>query len=201
MDALNVVDEKVREKVQELIVKGKVKISELKAKVLEILERLGVSTDLTYGDVDTIIEAIKEKLRQALLKAVDKILDTLNVAEGVVREKVKELITKGEVKIGELKQKVIELLEKLGISVGADEPLMKRDIDDIIEKIKEKLKQALMKAVDKIMDALNIADQKVREKVQELIVKGKVKISELKDKVLEILERLGVPLSDEAEFP
>merc|ERR1712212_1104088 len=121
--------------------------------------KLGHKVGVTYGDVDTIIEAIKEKLRQALLKAVDKILDTLNVAEGVVREKVKELITKGEVKIAELKQKVIELLEKLGISVGADEPLMKRDIDEIIEQIKEKLKQALMKAVDKIMDALNIVDE------------------------------------------
>jgi len=156
---------------------------------------------VTYGDIDTIVDAIKEKLRQALLKAVDKILDALNVAEGVVREKVKELIAKGEVKIAELKEKVLELLEKLGISGDADEPLMKRDIDEIIEKIKEKLKQALLKAVDKIMDALNVADKKVREKVQELIVKGQVKISELKDKVLEILKNLGVPLvADEAEF-
>ena len=42
------------------------------------------------------------------------------------------------------------------------------------------------------MDALNIADGKIREKVEDLIVKGKVKISELKEKVLEILKNLGV---------
>merc|ERR1712168_313558 len=131
----------------------------------------------TYADSE-IIDAIKEKLRQALLKAVDKILDALNVAEGVVREKVKELITKGEVKIAELKEKVLEILGNLGITVY-DEELMDTGatIDDIIEKIKEKLKQALLKAVDKIMDALNIADSKIREKVEDLIVKGKVKIS------------------------
>ena len=71
----------------------------------------------------SVIDAIKEKLRQALLKAVDKILDALNVAEGVVREKVKELITKGEVKIAELKEKVLEILGNLGITVY-DEELM-----------------------------------------------------------------------------
>merc|ERR1712212_54161 len=192
LDALDVVDVKLRQKVKDLIVKGKVKIDELKEKVLELLDKLGNKAGLTYADSE-ITDAIKEKLRQALLKAVDKILDALNVAEGVVREKVKELITKGEVKIAELKEKVLEILANLGITVY-DEELMDTGatIDDIIEKIKEKLKQALLKAVDKIMDALNIADSKIREKVEDLIVKGKVKISELKEKVLEILKNLGV---------
>merc|ERR1712034_192707 len=111
-------------------------------------------------------------------------------------------ITKGEVKIAELKEKVLEILGNLGITVY-DEELMDTGatIDDIIEKIKEKLKQALLKAVDKIMDALNIADGKIREKVEDLIVKGKVKISELKEKVLEILKNLGVSTTaDEALF-
>merc|ERR1712147_497903 len=201
LDALDVVDVKVRQKVKDLIVKGKVKIDELKEKVLELLDKLGVKAGLTYADSE-IIDAIKEKLRQALFKAVDKILDALNVAEGVVREKVKELITKGEVKIAELKEKVLEILGNLGITFY-DEELMDTGatIDDIIEKIKERLKQALLKAVDKIMDALNIADGKIREKVEDLIVKGKVKISELKEKVLEILKNLGVSTTaDEALF-
>merc|ERR1719181_456339 len=201
LDALDVVDGKLRQKVKDLIVKGKVKIDELKDKVLELLDKLGHKAGLTYADSE-IIDGIKEKLRQALLKAVDKILDALNVAEGVVREKVKELITKGEVKIAELKEKVLEILGNLGITVY-DEELMDTGatIDDIIEKIKEKLKQALLKAVDKIMDALNIADGKIREKVEDLIVKGKVKISELKEKVLEILKNLGVSTTaDEGLF-
>merc|ERR1712212_720681 len=117
LDALDVVDVKLRQKVKDLIVKGKVKIDELKEKVLELLDKLGHKAGLTYADSE-IIDAIKEKLRQALLKAVDKILDALNVAEGVVREKVKELITKGEVKLAELKEKVLEILGNLGISVG-----------------------------------------------------------------------------------
>merc|ERR1711962_1973877 len=186
LDVLDVVDGKLRQKVKDLIVKGKVKIDELKDKVLELLDKLGHKAGLTYADSE-IIDAIKEKLRQALLKAVDKILDALNVAEGVVREKVKELITKGEVKIAELKEKVLEILGNLGITVY-DEELMDTGatIDDIIEKI---------------MDALNIPDSKIREKVEDLIVKGKVKISELKEKVLEILNNLGVSTTaDEALF-
>ena len=87
-------------------------------------------------DIFSVIDAIKEKLRQALLKAVDKILDALNVAEGVVREKVKELITKGEVKIAELKEKVLEILANLGITVY-DEELM--DIGDTIDDSKFEL--------------------------------------------------------------
>ena len=49
-----------------------------------------------------------------------------------------------------------------------------------------------MKATDKILDALDVVDVKVRQKVKDLIVKGKVKIDELKEKVLELLDKLGV---------
>ena len=48
-----------------------------------------------------------------------------------------------------------------------------------------------MKATDKILDALDVVDVKVRQKVKDLIVKGKVKIDELKEKVLELLDKLG----------
>merc|ERR1712168_105591 len=133
------------QKVKDLIVKGKVKIDELKEKVIELLEKLGHKVGVTYGDIDTIVDAIKEKLRQALLKAVDKILDALNVAEGVVREKVKELITKGQVKISELKEKVLEILGNLGVPVYDEELMDISDkIDDIFDKIKEQLRKAVV---------------------------------------------------------
>merc|ERR1712147_457424 len=151
----------------------------------------------TYADSE-IIDAIKEKLRQALLKAVDQILDALNVAEGVVREKVKELITKGEVKLAELKEKVLEIVANLGITVYDEELMDIGDtIDDIFDKIKEKLRKAVLKATDKILDALDVVDGKLRQKVKDLIVKGKVKIDELKEKVLEILANLGITVYDE----
>merc|ERR1719494_202997 len=189
LDALDVFDGKLRQKVKDLIVKGKVKIDELKDKVLELLDKLGHKAGLTYADSE-IIDAIKEKLRQALLKAVDKILDALNVAEGVVREKVKELITKGAVKIAELKEKVLEILANLGITVYDEELMDIGDtIDDIFDKIKEKLRKAILKATDKILDALDVVDVKLRQKVKDLIVKGKVKIDELKEKVLELLDK------------
>merc|ERR1719494_1799921 len=191
LDALDVVDVKLRQKVKDLIVRGKVKIDELKEKGLELLDKLGVKAGLTYADSE-IIDAIKEKLRQALLKAVGQILDALNVAEGVVREKVKKLITKGEVKLAELKEKVLEILANLGITVYDEELMDIGDtIDDIFDKIKEKLRKAILKATDKILDALNVAEGVVREKVKELITKGKVKIDELKEKVLELLDKLG----------
>merc|ERR1711962_1844175 len=168
LDALDVVDVKLRQKVKDLIVKGKVKIDELKDKVLELLDKLGHKAGLTYAD-SGIIDAIKEKLRQALLKAVDQILDALNVAEGVVREKVKELITKGEVKLAELKEKVLEILANLGITVYDEELMDIGDtIDDIFDKIKEKLKKAILKATDKILDALDVVDVKLRQKEKEL---------------------------------
>merc|ERR1712121_527829 len=96
-------------------------------------------------------------------------------------------------KIAELKEKVLELLEKLGQKVG----VTYGDVDTIVDAIKEKLRQALLKAVDKILDALNVAEGVVREKVKELIIKGEVKISELKEKVIEALRNLGIPVYDE----
>ena len=61
----------------------------------------------------------------------------------------------------------------------------------VFDKIKEKLRKAILKATDKILDALDVVDVKLRQKVKDLIVKGKVKIDELKDKVLELLDKLG----------
>ena len=61
----------------------------------------------------------------------------------------------------------------------------------VFDKIKEKLRKAILKATDKILDALDVVDVKVRQKVKDLIVKGKVKIDELKEKVLELLDKLG----------
>ena len=61
----------------------------------------------------------------------------------------------------------------------------------VFDKIKEKLRKAVLKATDKILDALDVVDVKLRQKVKDLIVKGKVKIDELKEKVLELLDKLG----------
>ena len=61
----------------------------------------------------------------------------------------------------------------------------------VFDKIKEKLRKAILKATDKILDALDVVDVKLRQKVKDLIVKGKVKIDELKEKVLELLDKLG----------
>ena len=48
-----------------------------------------------------------------------------------------------------------------------------------------------MKATDKILDALDVVDAKLRQKVKDLVVKGKVKIDELKEKVIKLLEKFG----------
>merc|ERR1712178_391437 len=97
-------------------------------------------------------------------------------------------ITKGEVKLAELKEKVLEILANLGITVYDEELMDIGDtIDDIFDKIKEKLRKAILKATDKVLDALDVVDVKLRQKVKDLIVKGKVKIDELKEKVLELL--------------
>ena len=61
----------------------------------------------------------------------------------------------------------------------------------VFDKIKEKLKKAVLKATDKILDALDVVDAKLRQKVKDLVVKGKVKIDELKNKVIELLEKFG----------
>ena len=66
--------------------------------------------------------------------AVDKILDSLNVAEDTIRAKVQELIAKGEVKISELKLKIVQILvKKLGINVFEDEF---EDIGDTVDESK-----------------------------------------------------------------
>ena len=66
--------------------------------------------------------------------AVDKILDSLNVAEDTIRAKVQELIAKGEVKITELRVKIVQILvKKLGINVFEDEF---EDIGDTVDESK-----------------------------------------------------------------
>merc|ERR1711962_1570049 len=148
------------------------------------------------------IELMKAKLSCDNVLGKDKCDKLRSLAQQVgvsiakLDEVMREAIAKGLTSAKELYKAVIDyIMDKWGDLIGKRELLQKRDIgdkvDEIFDKIKEKLKKALLKATDKILDALDVVDAKLRQKVKDLVVKGKVKIDELKEKVIKLLEKFG----------
>jgi tetratricopeptide (TPR) repeat protein len=172
----------VLQAVKEAIAAGAWKPSELYKKAVEYLKSK-ISCEAVMGkSVCDRIRALADKFSVSLAK-VDEVLRNA-IASGVT--KVKDLY----------KVVVKYIMDKWTDLIGDEE------VYEITEKreITGSLKEALLKVVNKVLEELNVVNEKVKQKIRELVVKGKVSIFKLKEKINQLLAEIINQSDDEVEM-
>jgi len=166
---------KVDQVLREAIANGVTKVSDLyKAVIKYIMDRW---TDL-IGDEELL--AIGEQsdvlpdLRAALERVVNKVLDDLKVANENVRRMIKKVIMEGKVRIAEIKQKIKEMLAKIGNASDEEISYSKRSV------------------VDDLKAALEKAKGYTKDLIQNLLKMSKAKLEEAKAMIKQLLENFGL---------
>merc|ERR1712232_1206549 len=95
---------------------------------------------------------------------------------------LREAIANGVTKVTDLYNAAVKYIMDKWTNIFGDEMLMeKRSIDDWKEKAKEalkKAKEALKKFTEKALEKFKITSEVIKQKVLELVAKGKLKIED-----------------------
>jgi BMFP domain-containing protein YqiC len=114
--------------------------------------------------------------------------DKFGIALTRVDEVMREAIARGVTKVSELYKTVVKwIMDQWTDLIGDEEMYEQQDFIDI----KGKLQEALLQAAERIVGELSGVTDVVRHKIRELIIQGKVRISQLKKKIMDLIAEYG----------
>jgi len=159
--------------VREAIVQGAQSTQDTLKKAIEFLK-----AEISCKDVFSIDTC--DKIR--------KLADSFHVSLKTVNEAMREAIANGVTKVSDLYKAAVKYItEKWGGIFGDEPQIEKRSVDEKLTNIGELLKQKITKMAMDLLDMLKVTNEKIRENVKELIENGKIKITNIKEKVNDLL--------------
>jgi len=152
------------------------------------------------------IEFIKSKISceavmgKSMCDRIRALADKFGVSLAKLDEVLREAIASGVTKVSDLYKKIVKyILGKWTDLIGDEEMLAIGEQNDWID-ITGKLRAALEKFMDEVLDQLKVVNENVRAKIKKVILEGKLRISEIKQKIKDLLEKLGNKSDDEIEY-
>jgi len=148
------------------------------------------------------VEFLKSKIScesvmgKSLCDKIRALADKFSISLSKIDEVMRNAIASGVTKVSELYKVVVRyIMDRWTDLIGDEEMLALSDENDMSD-ITEKLREAILKAVNKVLDDLKVVNERVRAQIKEIILKGKLMISEIKQKIMDLLADIGA-ISDE----
>merc|ERR1711872_565325 len=142
------------------------------------------------------IEYIKSKISceavmgKATCDRIRALADKFSVSLAKVDEVLREAIASGVTKVTELYKAVVKyIMDRWTDLIGDEEMLALSESSD--ELILPGLREALEKVVDKVLNDLKVKSDDIRAMIKKVIMEGKVRIAEIKQKIKDLLAEIG----------
>merc|ERR1712168_1248273 len=142
------------------------------------------------------IEYIKSKISceavmgKATCDRIRALADKFSVSLAKVDEVLREAIASGVTKVTELYKVVVKyIMDRWTDLIGDEEMLALSESSD--ELILPGLREALEKVVDKVLNDLKVKSDDIRAMIKKVIMEGKVRIAEIKQKIKDLLAEIG----------
>merc|ERR1711872_501915 len=114
----------------------------------------------------------------------------VHVSAKDVLQAVKEAIASGVTKVTELYKVVVKyIMDRWTDLIGDEEMLALSESSD--ELILPGLREALEKVVDKVLNDLKVKSDDIRAMIKKVIMEGKIRIAEIKQKIKDLLAEIG----------
>merc|ERR1712168_1050472 len=142
------------------------------------------------------IEYIKSKISceavmgKATCDKIRALADKFSVSLAKVDEVLREAIASGVTKVTELYKVVVKyIMDRWTDLIGDEEMLALSESSD--ELILPGLREALEKVVDKVLNDLKVKSDDIRAMIKKVIMEGKIRIREIKQKIKDLLAEIG----------
>jgi len=151
-------------------------------------------TKIVYKIADAFIDC-EDFLSAEKCKKIKSVATKVGETAVRVKEAIANAVTKGITEATKIYKSALDFFNKFG---RRRRSVIDGDLKSTLEKYRELLKKGIAKAevylkksIAKVMDTLQIADSKIREAVEQAVLAGKTKYSDLKKYIEDLVKQQG----------
>jgi len=188
------IDPNICQKIKDFAKKVHVSVTDVMTAVKEAIAEGAWGPDLVKKAIDYLKAKIscEAVIGKATCDRIRALADKFGIALDKVDEIMREAIARGVTKVSELYKTVVKWIMDQWTDLIGDEEMkyIEGEQNDFLD-IKGRLQKALMEAVEKILAELQGVNEVVRQKIKDLIVRGKVSIFALRKKIMDLIAEFG----------